>query len=915
MSRGRTLSVSLLLLLVLLSPVVTSESAGDVSFSAESINISPSNPVEGDDVDFTVTLTNLNSSQISGVDVSLHPESNQNAAFHQESVLISASGFVQVTGTWAGISFGSHSVVLVVSHDGATESVSKPFNVDGLVDLVASDILITPNTNLHQGDVVSLSVNVTNMGNLNAPSSHLLIQLDGGLLSELAVQPLPAGASTLIQTTFNAPVAGTHQITAIANSGNDSIVEGNTGNNGAVPFSFNVLTNPDYLHHQQPNPQITVTTSPDSLSGPWTLDGEILRMGGSGESTISIGIFRVLGETETSVSNFQLTFSDTSPLQSWQQVLTTSELQSSEPGTHTLRVRIDPSRQVAQSIQFNDDLDTQIVIHPEPNVVVSPHASVSSDTVLSGEQVIFEVTVLNTGSLPVIGDLTATFDSNTLTPQLSLGIPAGEERTFTFQATAAGDENGVLQFIATWVPNPASYDLASNDNTAFGTVSLRSNLGLRFLAESETWTPQHTPLVVGNTYTYTIELISEEGSGTETFTCQNHGDNVALSTQELNFSSSGSKSTVICSFKAEQAGSYELYVIPDGSSVATWTATWSISATSNDGESSQNANNNQAVVLFVIAGVLLICVLIAAVILTRTNDEEAERETYEYCPSCDGEIEGDEDICPHCDFDLEEGLSQFHDCLSCGTNIPDMIEHCPYCGTVQDTSSFYEKRERKVRVVEEVEEEVEEDLDEVVLGTDNYGDAIQEMGYDEEQLESEWDEHLSEAEREIDEAIEEREKLAELTEDEAEEELVMTQMRQTHEIHRVDLDEMLGDKESRRHLQDQDVELSASDASIREDIFKITGEDGILPGQDVEVEFIPDNTVVGNELKDTKEVTDFTVEDEDEPPKQAVVEKSSEEESSTEDVDDSDSEESDDSDDESTSKRRRPVRRRGNGDE
>ena len=24
-----------------------------------------------------------------------------------------------------------------------------------------------------------------------------------------------------------------------------------------------------------------------------------------------------------------------------------------------------------------------------------------------------------------------------------------------------------------------------------------------------------------------------------------------------------------------------------------------------------------------------------------------------------------------------------------------MIEHCPYCGTVQDTSSFYEKRERK----------------------------------------------------------------------------------------------------------------------------------------------------------------------------------------------------------------------------
>jgi hypothetical protein len=94
--------------------MVASESAGDVTFSVDSISLSPSNPVEGDDVDFTVTLTNLNSSQISGVDVSLHPDSDQNTAFHQETVSISASSFVQVIGTWVDIPFGSHSVVLVV---------------------------------------------------------------------------------------------------------------------------------------------------------------------------------------------------------------------------------------------------------------------------------------------------------------------------------------------------------------------------------------------------------------------------------------------------------------------------------------------------------------------------------------------------------------------------------------------------------------------------------------------------------------------------------------------------------------------------------------------------------------------------------------------------------------------------------
>ena len=634
-------------------------------------------------------------------------------------------------------------------------------------------------------------------------------------------------------------------------------------------------------------------------------------MGGSGDSTISIGIFRLSGENEVSIRNFQLTFTESSPLQSWQETLTVTELQSTEPGTHILRVRIDPSRQVPQSIQFNDDLDTQIVIHPEPNVVVSPYASASSDSVLSGEQVSFDVTVLNTGTLPVIGNLNATFNSNPLTPKIALGIPAGEERTFTFQATAQGEEDGVLQFIAIWEANPASFDSSTSDNTAFGSVSLRSDLKLRFLSESESWTPQHTPLVVGNTYTYTIQIVSEEGSGTETFTCSDHGDNNELSTTTLNFSTADT-STVICSFKAENAGSFELYVVPDGSSVATWTATWSISATTGEEVGDQEEIVNQATILFIIAGILLIAVLIAAIILTRAVDEDVERGTYEYCPSCDGEIEGDEEICPHCDFDLEEGLSQFHDCPSCGSNVPDVIEHCPYCGEVQDTSSFYEKRERKVRVVEEVEE-VEEDLEEIVVGTDDYGDKIQEMGYDEEQLESHWDERLTDAEREIDEAIAEREKLSEIPEEEEESEVVMTQMRQSHEEDRVDLDTIIGDKESRRHLMDGDVELSASDANIREDIYKITGEDGILPGQEVEVEFIPDNTVVGNELKDTAEVTDFSVEDDDDSLSYQNVSKESSDES---DLTEEGDEETESSDAEDTgSKRRRAVRRRGNDGE
>ena len=866
MGRASVITTCGFLLLLLLVPVIGAVSAGDVNFSVDSLAISPSSPAEGDDIEVTATLTNDISSSITNIDVSLHPDSQGNTAFHTETVGIAGDGFVQVTGTWSDVPFGTHSVVLVVTHNGSTNFVSKQFQVSGKIDLIASNIILTPSADLHQGDIVDLSIDVTNQGNLDAPSSHLLIQLDGGTLTELEISPLLVGLSTTIQTSFNAPAAGNHQISAIANSAADGISESDTSNNAATPVQFTVIPSPDYLHHQQPNPEITVTSDIGTLSGPWTLSGEILRMGGSGDSTITIGMYLIDGAVETSVISFDLTFTDSATVQGWEQELNMAQMPSLEPGVHTLRLRIDPSRQVPQSIQFNDELDTQITIHPEPNVVVSPYAAASTDSILSGELVDFDVTVTNTGSITVIGDLSATFDGTLLSPMLGLGIPGGEERTFRFSAVASSAEVGSLQFSASWQANALSYDSNINDNTAFGSVSLHSNLRLRFLQESESWTPAHTPLVVGNTYTYTVDIVSDEGTGNEVFTCLDHGEGEVLSTISLNFTALNGNNTVLCSFKAVNTGSFELYIVPAGSSVATWTAAWSISATSNVDPESESSNFTAATFLFVFAGLLLIIILGAAIQLTRVNSEEGERETYEYCPSCDGEIEGDEEVCPYCEFDLVEGLSQFHDCPSCNSNIPDVMEYCAYCGTVQDVSSFFERRTRKEIVQEDVEEEIQEDDDKIVRGAEDYSDAISEMGYAEDQLESDWDEHLTVAEQEIDAAVADREQEFDLTDDGSEDEMVITSMRAAHEMDRVDIDDIIGDKEGRRHIQDSEVELSASDADIRADIFEITGEDGILPGQQVEVELLPDNTVVGNVLKDKKEVTDFSVEDGESPP-------------------------------------------------
>ena len=863
MRKVPAVGVALVLLLTLLLPLGSTAQAGDVTFSTDSLALSPTSLVEGDDLSITVTLTNGATSEATDVDVSLHPDDVGNLAFHQETVSISAEGIVQISGVWTDLPFGSHSVVLVVTHSGESDNVSKSIQVSGLADLTAAAVMVSPTAGLHQGDVVNLSVEVTNAGNLDAGASHLLLQLDGNLVTEMQVPPLPVGQSTTMQTSFNAPTAGEHQVTAFVNSQSsaDGIVESNVGNNEATSSIFSVLADPDYLHHAQPNPQVSVSTPFGALSGPWTLSGDILRMGGEGDSSIDVAILRVEGQTETVVRSFSLSFSETSPLQSWEQVLTSTELQITEAGQYLLRVRIDPSRQVPQSIQFNDDLDVSITNHAVPNVAVSPLAAASSDTVLPGESVTFEVTVTNIGVIGVIGSLSATFDGQALSPQLGLGIPAGEERTFTFLAPAAGDVNRLISFSASWTANEDSHDANLDDNTAFGSVTLHSSLTLRFRQETESWTPSDTPLVYGTTYIYTIEVTATEGSGDETFTCLDHLDNRVLSSNRSTFTGAGDSHYVICTFLAEETGPFELYIVPEGGTVATWTSSWTISATG-QGEYESNDNSvTQGAILFIVAAILLIAVLAAAWVLTRTSEEEAERETFDYCPTCDGEIEGDEEICPHCDFDLAAGQSQFHDCSKCNSNIPDLMDHCPYCGEVQDVSSFYEKRERKERVItEEVEEEV--DWDEIVTGTASFDETLDELGFDADQYESEWDSKLQAAEKDIDEAEEWRDEQQIDPEDaESGDQIADTHLRAAVRAHQVDIDDIIGDKEGRRHLTDDQVELTASDAKIRSDIFELTGEEGVLPGDHVSVDLIPDQTFVGNELKEVKDVTDFTVEE------------------------------------------------------
>lgn len=265
--------------------------------------------------------------------------------------------------------------------------------------------------------------------------------------------------------------------------------------------------------------------------------------------------------------------------------------------------------------------------------------------------------------------------------------------------------------------------------------------------------------------------------------------------------------------------------------------------------------------------------------MTREREEEVERDIYEYCPACDGELEGTEDRCPHCMFNLKKARSQFHDCHECGESIPDLMENCAYCGAYQDVSSFFERRERRERreVVKETVALPEEDEDEIVTGTQNFADAVKEFGFDEEHLEEEWDTNIEAAEAEVEAAYDRRHAdeiaMEEMTEEELEaykSQVTTTLGASIDATPDHDIEAILASKGEIKTLGEDKGELSASDADIREQLFEITGEEGVLPGEKVKVGMsLTDSSLAGNEVSEA--TANFSFDDEDDAPLSASV--------------------------------------------
>ena len=878
-------SIAMLFLLLPLMAIipVSADASGGIEASSSTLGLVPDQPVRGGSVEFRLLLENTNSVTASDVQYRFYKDSiSSSTKFFESTVNIAASDTEIVTATWFALEEGDRKVWVEFEYSGdTTASFYKSFTVSGLANLEIIDSSILPTTGNRVGDTIAVAVNIQNTGTVDAAENVLYLGVESqpSLDQYLPIEALAVGQTTWVNSSLIAPVGGEYEVILLPDV-NGSINEISESGK-EVKVSLSIDPEPDYLHVSDP----IVETPSNSIRGDWEVSGTILRKHFSGDSNVSLG-FSFPDHTGSPIVIQPITVSMTGTSDEvstdWSTNLSWGQIQNLGDGQPLLRVQIAPFEVLEQATTNNDAASAIIEIRPTPNVVLDQFANPSSTKVEAGDPVSWRVSISNTGDIPVSGLLRIEWEglsSDHVIDQIDAG------GSFLWSHVLATSSSGAhtANFIATWIADNNSFDANPDDSVATGSVEATTILHLDFAVSTEaivssTGGPSSPPLNPG-TYTYSIELTSS-GLGESTLICEDITQGVVkkLSTTEVNITTRGTKVSVECTFDTNDHSTVLLHIrsaTEDGAISKNHQKAFAVDLAQGI-EDEVSESTFGSMMLFGLAAFVMIGVFIAAVILTRNREQDVERDIFDYCPACDGELEGEEDKCPHCDFNLKRARKRFHDCTTCGESMPSLLENCPYCGAVHDLRSQFKEREQKKRTIalpDSDAEEAVEDEEAIVTGAESFDETAKEFGFEEDGLESEWDEELEAAEAQMEEVLERQ--AAELilleeseeVEDETAGPVVAIPNIITPEeaMSGHDIDSFLSDKKGRRHMVDagdDGGDLDASDASIRGEIFKLTGEDGVLPGQEVSVGMgIQDHRLAGNELPE--EAMDFSFEDDE----------------------------------------------------
>ena len=886
MARGAYAICCVLLMLTSLAVVpASSYDSNGVEASEQTLSILPANPTEGGSITGSLTLQNTNTQLAADVQYSFYANAiSPSTRLLTSTVNIQANDFATVSTPWDGLPVGENKLWVTYSYNnGPQQQFYKSFTVEGLPSLYIIETSMNPSSGIHAGDTIELNTKIGNIGSVDASASHLGINYPGSMTDvELATEAIPAGSEVWVNTTFVAPPTGSYDIILTPDAQDEILESSEQGKETTV--ALDVDARMDLSH----SGDVTITATQGSLIGPWTVSGVLAREAGEGETTVPMVLeFREGASVLRSLQAFDVVISGTGySQQAWTTSIQSTDIAGLPTGQYTLAVNIDPygMGSFTQESTENDVLITTFTLPEIPDVFVDPLALANRSSVAAGEFVDWSMSATNTGDVTVSGTFYYTWEGQTFESSLIV-LTSGQTYTYTTShGTALGQHTAEIS--VQWRAASGSYDRVPSNSLATGSVMVEANLQLDWDTDSmvlvdDAGEAASFPLESGEKYTMTLDVKSTRGTGDVSFACKNSQN--TWDTIDVSITNPGDRAEISCTFTASGKMSI-VQLIPSDPMVAdAYERSFSTVYIDGDGADGGNSDGTGTAVLMFVGALALIGVLVAAIILTREREEEVERDIFNYCPACDGELEGDENRCPHCSFNLRKARSQFHDCHECGESIPDLMENCAYCGAEQDVSQFFERRERRVRDVPEEKELVslpEEDENEIVSGSEDFADAVKEFGYDESNLEDEWDENVVAAEQEVTAAYDLRNADEIAMEDMTEEEIeamqnqVVTTLKTVEEsFEGHNLDAFLPSKDEMKSLKDDGEDkdgaawttLSASDAEIRGDLYELTGEEGVMPGEKVVVGMgLTDSSLAGNEISEAS--ADFAFEDDSEAP-------------------------------------------------
>ena len=884
--------VIIFMLVPLLSTMITVSHAASVegvSFNNNSIIVTPENPVSGTPISIKLNLNNSNT-EITEVDVYYYKNTFESGnPWKIQHVSLNASDGItdsqaEVTVIWQEVSINDQGIyirVLDSNSDTFSTSVFKQFSVQGLPDLIIENVDISPSDEIHENDLFFVNVTVLNQGTLPSNSNSVSLNIEGsGINEKNTMNSLDAGVSSIVSFNSSAPQTGNWAIQIIVDSDYeiDELNDQNNNWNGDL-----VVTDTPDLYFLS---GLTVTTSEvgiASVNGPWILSGILYATNSNNinqGTNIPVELLLIDSVNNAEIRiNKEISWNTDSNQQDFTLEFSKNEISSFLAGVHDVSLIIDSSFE-HNGDNNNDIISSNFQLADSPNVIINIIQDNSNNFVNIESNISWYIDIENTGIVSSSGTLTASWRGSSYGPY-ELIINPNDTETIQIQVDT-GLTKGEQTFSVMWQPDTAWMDSNNTDNTDQVKINIDIPFILNFDLYSLNITPNQ-PYIMGTEHILQI-FVDSSDSGSQTIECSNQ-DNIIINSQVLTFTEQEKRELFECPFNPNSTGLYQLKLVFVEGNGQDYTMTLQI-----DPPDSllniETESSTDFLILLIPFTLLLIIALIAGIILTRqridlSNVIYIDIENDGFDPEELNISIGDKVMWTNYDEEDkhtvsaksldEEGQLLFHS--------GDLDDHDEFLHEFNTAGSFKYgcKYNSKFQGVVNVFGLEDEDSDVIIKGSTQFASDIAEMGFNEDELEYDWDESIIKAETEVEKVRSKQE--AELLEDDkidlGVEELQEIKMRIDDEDSvlssqrgnvRENMEEILASKGNLKALKDEDVEFTASDANMRAELYALTGEDGVMPGDEVKIGLGTDkehlegkSDFVGNELPSIE--TDFTFDD------------------------------------------------------